>query len=156
MKNKILISALIIVSVTPIAAEARPNELRHDRTDVREERRDVQRAVRSRKPGVIRDEREDLREAHQEYREDLRERSYNDRGHYRGNRFVAPFRYNRFNTGVRISYGYYQPRYYVNNYSSYRLRAPGYHLRYVRHYNDLLLVNVQSGQIVRVYRSFYY
>lgn len=155
MKTKFLISALIAATLVPVAAQAQTREIRRDRQDIREERRDVNRAVQSGKPAAVRDEREDLREARQEYREDVRDfRAHNYKPH-RGHRFSAPFRYQRFNSGVRINSGYYNPRYYVSNHSNLRLPAPGYNMRYVRHYDDLLLINIRTGYVVRAYRNMY-
>jgi Ni/Co efflux regulator RcnB len=140
--------------ITPIAAQAQTSrgELRRDRQEIREETRDLRDAQRSGTRGEIRDARGEVREARQEYREDLNDRRYH--GHH-GNRFNAPFRYNTFNVGVRLSPQYYGSNFRISNYGSYRLPAPGYNKRYVRHYRDLLLVNVRSGNVVRVYRGFY-
>jgi Ni/Co efflux regulator RcnB len=140
--------------ITPIAAQAQTSrgELRRDRQEIREETRDLRQAYRGGNRAEIRDARGEVREARQEYREDL-----NDRRHYgnHGNRFNAPFRYNSFNIGVRLAPQYYGSGYRISNYGSYRLPAPGYNTRYVRHYRDLLLVNVRSGHVVQVYRGFY-
>jgi Ni/Co efflux regulator RcnB len=156
MKSKFLITALIAATLIPVAAQAQSRELQRDRQDIREERRDVNRAIRSGKPGVIRDEHEDLREARQEYREDWQDHRRRNHAAYRAPKFSAPFRYRGYNPGIRVSVGQYHPRYHLNNYSNFRLPAPGYNMRYVRHYNDLLLVNVRSGYVVRAYRNFYW
>jgi Ni/Co efflux regulator RcnB len=140
--------------ITPIAAQAQTSrgELRRDRQEIREETRDLRQVQRNGTRAEIRDARGEVREAKQEYREDLR-----DRRHYNNysNRFYAPFRYNSFNIGVRLAPQYYGSGYRISNYGSYHLPAPGYNTRYVRHYRDLLLVNVRSGNVVRVYRGFY-
>ncbi len=140
--------------MTPIVAQAQTSrgELRRDRQEIREETRDLRQAQRNGSRADVRDARSEVREARQEFREDLR-----DRRHYgnHGNRFNAPFRYNGYNVGVRLSPQYYGSNYRVSNHGSYRLPAPGYNTRYVRHYRDLLLVNVRSGHVIRVYRGFY-
>ena len=51
---------------------------------------------------------------------------------------------------------YWGSQFYVDNWNDYRLPAPGYRLRYVRHYDDLLLVDTRTGRVVRVYRNFYW
>lgn len=154
MKKPILALIAAATLISPIAAQAQTSrgELRRDRQEIREETRDLRDAYRSGNRAEIRDARGEVREARQEYREDLR-----DRRHYNNyaNRFYAPFRYNSFRSGVRLAPQYYGPGYRVSNYGSYRLPAPGYNKRYVRHYRDLLLVNVRSGHVVRVYRGFY-
>lgn len=135
MKKTLMIAAAMVAVTAPVAVQARDN--RPDRHE-------------------IRDAKKDLREARQDYREDWQDYRRDHRENFRGSKFNAPFRYRSFNTGARLSVSYYQPRYYVNNYSNYHLRAPGYNQRYVRHYNDLLLVNIRTGVVVRAYRNFYW
>jgi Ni/Co efflux regulator RcnB len=137
MKSKFLITALIAATLAPVAAQAQTRELQRDRNDIR------------------RDEREDLREARQEYREDRRDHRASRHSANRHPRFHAPFRYHRYNNGARMNVGYYSPRYYLSDHRYMRLPAPGYNMRYVRHYDDLLLVNVRTGHVVRVYRNIY-
>lgn len=118
-----------------------------DQRDVREERRDVQ------------DQRRDVREARQEYREDLRDyRQYRgtNRQAFRGPAFRANFRYQQFRPGARIAPNYYNQRFVVNNYRNYRLPTPGARQHWVRHYNDVLLVNARTGRVIRVIPNFYW
>jgi Ni/Co efflux regulator RcnB len=154
MKKSIIALLAAATLLSPIAAQAQTSrgELRRDREEIREEKQDLRQAKRNGSRADVRDARGEVREAKQEYREDLNDRRYQNN---RGNRFNAPFRYNTFNVGVRLSPRYYGSNYRVNNYATYRLPAPGYNKRYVRHYRDLLLVNVRTGNVVRVYRGFY-
>jgi Ni/Co efflux regulator RcnB len=158
MKRAMILSALIAATLAPVAAQAGTSrgELRRDAREIREEKQDLRQAKRYGDRGDIRDARGEVREAKQEYREDWRDYRNHNRHAFHPARFNAPFRYNSFNIGIRLSPQYYGSRYYVNNYSSYRLPAPGYGLRYVRHYNDVLLVNVRTGRVVNVYRNFYW
>ncbi|MGB5075937.1 MAG: RcnB family protein [Sphingorhabdus sp.] len=156
MKSKFLIAAVIAATLTPMAAQAQTRELQRDRQEVREEKRDVTQAQRYGDRRDVRNERQDVREARQEYREDWREYRQKNRKAFRGARFNAPFRYRTFNPGVRIGASYYSPRYRVTNYSNYRLPRPGRYQTYVRHYNDVLLVNTRTGRVVRAYRGFYW
>ena len=156
MKKTFLIAAAMVATLSPIAAQAQNRELNRDRREVREEQQDLRQARRSGDRNDVRDARGDVREAKQEYREDRRDYNRNHRGQYRGSRFTAPFKYRSFNNGSRLSVSFYQPRYQVSNYNSYRLPRLGYNQRYVRHYNDVLLVNVRNGNVVRVYRNFYW
>lgn len=137
MKTNYLIAAVIATTLTPLAAQAQNRELQRDRQEIREEKRDV-------------------REARQEYREDWQEYRQRNRNAFRGTRFNAPFRYRSFNNGVAIGSSYYAPRYRVNNYDNYRLPHPGRFQTYVRHYNDVLLVNTRTGRVIRAYRGFYW
>jgi Ni/Co efflux regulator RcnB len=138
-----------------VAAQAQTRELNRDRQEVRQEKRDVQDARRNGERHDVREERRDVREARQEYKEDWREYRQKNRRAFQASRFNAPFRYRTFNTGVSIGASYYAPRYRVGNYANYRLPNPGRYQTYVRHYNDVLLVNTRTGLVIRAYRGFY-
>lgn len=160
MKKRFLITvAAVAATLSPMAAQAQTRELQRDRQEVREEKRDLKQAKRNGDARDVRNERQDVREARQELKEDRRDwRSYKqqNRNAFRGSRFNAPFRYRTFNNGVSICSSYYAPRYRVNNYQNYRLPQPGRYQTYVRHYNDVLLVNTRTGRVVQVYRGFYW
>ena len=172
--RKTFIAALMAATLVPTLAQAQAidprehRELRRDRQDIRQERRDVNRAYRSGDPRQVRQEQRELRGARQEYREDRRDarrdwgrndwRGYRDsnRAIYRGAGWNAPFRYQAFRPGVRISTNYYAPRYVISDFGRYRLPRPGFNQRWVRHYNDVVLVDVRSGRAVDVIRGFYW
>lgn len=156
MKSKFLIAAVVAATLTPMAAQAQTREMQRNNQEVREEKRDLKDAKRYGTREDVRNERQDLREAKQERREDWRDYRQSNRNVFRGNRFNAPFRYRTFNDGVGIGSSYYAPRYRVNNYSNYRLSQPGRYQTYVRHYNDVLLVNTRTGRVIRAYRGFYW
>jgi Ni/Co efflux regulator RcnB len=170
--RKLIISGLIAavtlpaVAAIPAAAQSRA-ELRRDRQDIREERRDLQRAYRRGDARDIREERRDLRQAQREYREDLNTRNrrwgrndwrgYRDRNaalYARGN-WNAPFRYQSFRPGARIGAPYYGARYYINDPWRYRLPPAARNQRWVRHYGDVILVDTRRGYVVDVIRGFY-
>ena len=157
MKTKFLITvAAVAATLSPVVAQAQTRELERDRREVREERRDLNQAKRYGDRSDVRDARQDYREARQEYREDWRDYKQRNRNVFRGSRFNAPFRYRTFSPGVSIGASYYAPRYRVSNYSTYRLPQPGRYQTYVRHYNDVLLVNTRTGRVVQAYRGFYW
>jgi Ni/Co efflux regulator RcnB len=156
MKKAFLITAAMVATLSPLVAQAQTRELERDRRDVREERREYREAQRYGDRGDVREERGEYRDAQREYREDWQDYRQRHRDVFRVSRFDAPFRYRAFNNGQYARNSYYAPRYYVNNYDRYRLAAPGRNLRYVRHYNDVLLVNVRTGNVVRVYRNFFW
>lgn len=94
---------------------------------------------------------------HQDDRADWQHWRATHRDHYRRGNWNAPFRYRAFNIGMVVPRTYWGPRYYVDNWSYYRLPSPGYgYYRYVRHYDDMLLINTRNGRVVRVYRNFYW
>lgn len=165
MKTKLLTATLIaamLVPATGATAQVRRDtrEVREEQRDVREAQRDLRQAQRYGDRDDVRDARRDVREERRDVREERREswQEYRQRNRqlYRAERFNAPFRYQRFGVGAAINSRYYGDRYYVNNYSRYRLPAPGRYQRYVRHYNDLLLVNTRTGRVVRVYNNLYW
>jgi Ni/Co efflux regulator RcnB len=154
---KTLFLALLIgAAIVPTAASAQTRELARDRQDIRKEQRELNRAYRSGDPRRIRDERGDLREARRQYREDWRDyRRSNPRIYYRAG-WRAPFRYNRFAVGARIAPAYWGPRYVIGDPYRYRLPRPYAGSRWVRHYDDVLLINVRTGRVRQVIRGFYF
>ncbi len=167
--RKLITLALLAATAMPAAASAQSNaELRRDRQDVRQEQRELDRAYARGDRRDIREQREDVREARQELREDRRDRNRrwgNDdwrenRGRnrtlYSGGNWRAPFRYNSFRDGGRIAPTYYGRSYWIADPWRYRLSQPVGYQRWVRHYNDVLLVDTRRGQVVRVIRNFYY
>ena len=174
--RKFLLVALAVATALPTITVAAPaaaqsrHEVRRDRHEVRQERRDVRRARRHGDHRQIRRERRDVRHARRELRQDRRDHrqarrwSRNDWRNYRhDNRRVfrrggwhAPFRYHAFRTGIRIAPSYYSSRYYIADPYAYHLPAPGYYQRWVRHYDDVLLVDVRTGMVLDVIRNFYW
>ncbi len=155
-KRFLITAAAVAATLSPMVAQAQTREMQRNNQEVREEKRDLKEAKRYGDRGDIRDAREEVREAKQERREDWRDYRQSNRNAFRGDRFSAPFRYRTFNTGVSIGASYYAPRYRVGNYANYRLPQPGRYQTYVRHYNDVLLVNTRTGRVVRAYRGFYW
>lgn len=82
-------------------------------------------------------------------------RDHNRRLYARGN-WRAPFRYNRFGVGARIAPGFYGPRYVIADPWRYRLPPARRGLQWVRHYDDVLLVDRRRGRVVQVVRGFYW
>lgn len=148
--KKLIGGALLAATLLPGIAQAQSrDELRRDRQDIREQQRDV-------------------RDARREYREDLadRNRRFGDndwqdwrnrnRGLYARGDWRAPFRYQQFRPGVRIAPSYFGPRYVIADPWRYHLPPARPGLRWVRHYNDMLLVDARRGVVVRVLHNFYY
>lgn len=172
--RKIITAALLAAVAMPAialpsAANAQSRaELRRDRQDIREEQRELRDARRHGDYRDVRRERRDVREARQEYREDLRDRNRNwgndDWRHWRDrNRRLyargtwrAPFRYTTFRAGARIGAPYYGTRYVIADPWRYHLPRAGRFQVWVRHYNDLLLVDRRRGIVLRVIRGFYW
>lgn len=172
--RKPIILALIAATVLPSAAMAQSrDEIRRDRQDVREERRELDRAIRrGESPRAVREERRDVREAQRDLRDSRRDwRNDRDRNwgrnDWRGwrdnNRHVyargnwrAPWRYQGFRPGTHIGAPYYTQRYWISDPWRYRLPVARGHQRWVRHYDDVLLVDTRRGIVIDVIRNFYW
>ncbi|MFT6571665.1 MAG: Ni/Co efflux regulator RcnB, partial [Sphingomonas echinoides] len=139
MMRKFIATALLAATLVPVAASAQSNEeLRRDRQDIRRDQRD-------------------LRDARHEYREDVRDRErawgrddwrgWRDRNPnwYARGRWEAPFRYTAFRPGLRIGAPYYGPRYIIADPWRYHLRRPAYGQQWIRHYDDVILVDTRRG-----------
>lgn len=170
--RKLIVAALLAATLTPAAAQAQSDaELRRDRRDVREQRRELHRAERTGDRHDVREERADVRDARHEYREDVRDRAgdrdrawgrddwrgWRDRnpGFYGRGTWRAPFRYTAFRPGVRIGAPYYGSRYVVADPWRYHLPRTAYGQQWVRHYDDVVLVDTRRGRVIEVIRGFY-
>jgi Ni/Co efflux regulator RcnB len=129
--RKLILAAAIAATVLPAAAQAQHGP---DREQIRQDRHEL---------------RHDRREMRRDRREMQRERVA----------YVAPYggwHYAPINNGYTLRPGFYDQRYQVSDYNRYNLTAPGRNLRWVRYGNDLLLVNVRNGRVLRVLHNRYY
>lgn len=81
------------------------------------------------------------------------------RNQYRPGRYYSPYRgqsYNRISIGFSLGSGYYGSRYWINDPWQYRLPAAYGPYRWVRYYDDVLLVDVRNGRVVDVIREFFW
>ncbi|HKT76728.1 MAG TPA: DUF1090 family protein [Sphingobium sp.] len=156
--RKLIILGLIAATAMPAAAMAQSRgEVRDSARDLRQEQRELRDAQRYGSRHDVREQRRDVREARQELREDWRDYRRSHRDVYRGGNWRAPFRYNRWDVGAQLRPTYYSSRYYISDPYRYRLPRQGNpNLRWVRHYNDVLLVNVRSGRVMEVHRGFFW
>ena len=82
-----------------------------------------------------------------------------NRNHYRPGRYYAPYRdrmYNRISIGFSLGAAYFGARYWINDPWQYRLPAAYGSYRWVRYYDDVLLVDVRNGRVVDVIRDFFW
>ena len=78
---------------------------------------------------------------------------------YRAGRYYSPysnFRYNRLSIGIFLDSGFYGNRYWVNDPWQYRLPQAYGPYRWVRYYDDVLLVDIYSGEVVDVIHDFFW
>ena len=94
-----------------------------------------------------------------------RDRRYDWRNHrsrygslYRLGRYYDPFGwgYRRFSIGFSLRPSYYSSNYWLNDTWSYRLPPAYGPYRWVRYYDDALLVNIYSGHVVDVIHNFFW
>jgi Ni/Co efflux regulator RcnB len=110
--------------------------------------------------------RDGRRDDHRDWRRDWRDNSRYDWRRYRdSNRFVFrignyydPYRYSyrRFNIGYTLWPNYYSSNYWLNDPWMYRLPPAYGPYRWVRYYDDALLVNIYTGQVVDVIYSVFW
>jgi Nickel/cobalt transporter regulator len=94
------------------------------------------------------------------------DRRYDWRGHrdryrsyYSPGRYYAPYRghsYRRFGIGITIGSGFYGSRYWINDPWYYRLPAAHGPYRWVRYYDDVLLIDIRNGYVVDVIHNFFW
>ena len=94
-----------------------------------------------------------------------RDRRYDWRNHrdrygwrYRLGRYYDPFgsHYRRFSIGFSLYPSYYSSRYWLSDPWSYRLPPAYGPYRWVRYYDDALLVNIYNGRVVDVIHDFFW
>ncbi len=138
------------------------------RTDRRDDRRDTRDANRNgyRDANRAQDNRRydnqrrwDRREWRSNHRYNWYNHRHQNRNIFRLGRYYAPYRgysYRRFSIGFTISSGFYGSRYWINDPWSYRLPDVYGPYRWVRYYDDVLLVNIYSGEVVDVIHNFFW
>jgi hypothetical protein len=143
------------------AVRARDRYLERERENRREARQDNREDRREWR----RDRREDRAERRwdrYQWRNDRRYDWYSYRNHYRDlyrvGRYYDPYGYgyNRFSIGIRIGRPFYSSRYHISDPWRYRLPDPGPGYAWVRYYNDVLLIDTWSGEVVDVIYDFFW
>jgi hypothetical protein len=89
--------------------------------------------------------------------QDWRQRN---RGSYRFPQYYAPrgwsYGYRRFSLGVILSAPLFSQNYWINDPWDYRLPPADGPYRWVRYYNDVVLVDVRDGRVVDVIHDFFW
>jgi Predicted integral membrane protein len=150
--------ALPTIAVPTMASAQSAREVRQSERNLRDQQRDLRQAQRYGDRRDVREERRDVRQARQEVREDWRDYRKANRNVYHRPAYVGPrgYNYRPVAVGHRFQPAYYGNRYWVRDYSRYRLPAPGYNNRWVRYGNDVVLINTRNGSVVRVYNGFFW
>ncbi len=136
-------------------------ELRDDRRDLRGDRRDW------------RDDRHDWRDGRHDWRDNhgnwsggwRGDRRFDWQGYrsanrniYRLPRYYAPngYAYRRYAPGYRIAPFFYGQRYWISDPWAYRLPPADGPYRWVRYYDDVLLIDIRTGYVRDVINSFFW
>jgi Ni/Co efflux regulator RcnB len=85
-------------------------------------------------------------------------RGQNRRIFSRGRYFspIRGFRYRRFGIGAFIGSAFFGPQFIINDPFFYRLPPAYGGLRWIRYFDDVLLVDTYTGQVVDVIPNFFY
>lgn len=85
---------------------------------------------------------------------------FSNRNFYRQSRYYDPFGsrygYQRFSIGIRIGSSYYNDRYWIRDPFAYRLPYADGPYRWVRYYDDVLLIDLRDGAVVDVIHDFFW
>lgn len=153
---KIPMIVVAAVAVLPSAVFAQNRELRQDRQQIREAERDLDRAQRYGEYRHVRQARDNLRDAHDQYEDDWQRYRARNRQVYARGDWRAPFRYQRFATGGRLRPSYYASRYTIADYRRFHLPIPPRSSSWIRHYDDVILVDLRSGRVLDVIHGFFW
>jgi Ni/Co efflux regulator RcnB len=84
---------------------------------------------------------------------------YSNRDRFRMGNYYSPYRgygYNRLSIGLVLDSLFYSNRYWLNDPYQYRLPAAPYGTQWVRYYNDVVLVDVYTGEVIDVIENFFW
>lgn len=101
----------------------------------------------------------DRNEWRRDKRYDWQRHRASHRSTYRIGRYYAPYRdysYRRLSIGFSLGSLFYGSRYWINDPWQYRLPEVYGPYRWVRYYDDVLLVNIYSGEVVDVIYDFFW
>ena len=134
---------------------------RDDRRDWRRDRRDDRRDWRDR--GDDRRDWRDRRDWDRRWRSDRRYDwngwRYRNRSLFRLPRYYSPYRnwsYRRFDIGFFLQPLFYNQRYWIGDPWQYRLPPAYPGTQWVRYYNDVLLVDIYTGEVIDVIYDFFW
>lgn len=157
--RKLLLAAVAATVLVPSVGSAQSaREVHKDQREVNKDKREVRHDVARGNFKEARHDRQELREDRRETREDWRDYRKSHRNSFHRSAYVAPrgMHYRTVRIGARLNHAFYGRSYWVNDFANYRLPRPGFHQQYVRYGNDVLLVNVRNGRVIRVYSGFFW
>ncbi len=140
------------------------NGTQEQRQDVREEWRSRPELRQERRTETRRDRRDRRRDWNRtswrnDNRYDWQSWRYRNRSLFRLSPYYSPFRshrYSRFSIGLFLQPSYYSQRYWLSDPWQYRLPYAPPGTQWVRYYNDVLLVDTWSGEVIDVIYDFFW
>jgi hypothetical protein len=84
---------------------------------------------------------------------------YSNRNLYRSGSYYAPYRnyrYNRLSIGIVLDSLFYSNRYWLSDPWQYRLPPAPYGTQWVRYYDDVVLVDTYTGEVLDVIENFFW
>jgi hypothetical protein len=130
-------------------------EERRERRDWRQDRRDDRRDWRDDR----RSERRWNRNWRNDRRYDWQRYRWANRHFFNRGRYYAPYRghsYSRLSIGLLLGAPFYSSNYWISDPWQYRLPAAYPGTRWVRYYNDVLLVDTYTGEVLDVIHDFFW
>lgn len=184
MKTRaILLAAAAVFLTAPAFADQNDNQDNNDKKHQMEQRQDARQDAAEHRRDVRADRRQDAREDRRDDRADARHDRYEAAAENRMDRRItrenirefrananaarryhysqawnAPsgWHYQRYAYGQHMPSLFYGQNYWIVNFGGFGLYAPPEGYRWVRYGNDAVLVDVSSGEIIRVeYNNFY-
>jgi hypothetical protein len=145
------------------ARQAQRNQQRVER-DLREDRRDGRDWNRDRRGDRFGDRRDGRRSSwnhswRNDSRYDWQRYRYSNRNLFRSGGYYSPYRnyrYNRLSIGIILDSLFYSNRYWLNDPYQYRLPPAPYGTQWVRYYDDVVLVDVYTGEVLDVIYDFFW
>jgi Nickel/cobalt transporter regulator len=93
-------------------------------------------------------------------RYDWKSYRFSNRNFFRQSRYYDPFGsrygYQRFSIGIQIGSSYYNDRYWISDPFAYRLPYADGPYRWVRYYDDVLLIDLRNGAVIDVIHDFFW
>jgi Ni/Co efflux regulator RcnB len=158
--RKLIVAALAASLLAPVGAASAQSagEVRRSEREVMRSQQDLREARRYGDRDDVREARRELREDRRELREDWRDYRERNRDLYRAGRYYGPrgYRYRPVVVGYTFQPHYYASRYWIVDPYRYRLGPAGPNQRWIRYGNDVVLINIRSGRVLRVYRDFFW
>ncbi|HEY0414714.1 MAG TPA: RcnB family protein [Allosphingosinicella sp.] len=84
---------------------------------------------------------------------------YSNRNLFHSGRYYSPYRdysYNRLSIGLFLDSLFYSQNYWIGDPWQYRLPAAPYGTQWVRYYDDVVLVDVYTGEVIDVIYDFFW